>query len=199
MTVTITTKAPLIGEKTSSSLFGDAVVTDLNAIVAELAFIKPVFAQKPSDESVASSTVMQNDDALFVNGIANATYEVYMELSVTGAGSATLGDIQLQFTFPTSGSGQSLSLGYIGLTSAVAYGVSTTGQVNAVNFRNTASPSTSAPFGTPNINFGLIIATGTWVVGTVAGQLQLQWAQRVSTGTATTVRQGSLLRLMRLA
>jgi hypothetical protein len=199
MTVTITTQAPLPGEKVSASLFGDAVVTDLNALASQLGFITPVFAQKIADESVTSSTTPQNDDHLFCAGVAGAAYEVYVQLSVTGAGSATVGDVSIQFTFPTSGSGQSLALGYTGLTNSVAYGFNTAGSVNNVTFRNTTSPSNGASFGTPSTNFTPIFISGIWVVGTVAGTLQLQWAQRVSSGTATTARTGSLMRLMRLS
>jgi hypothetical protein len=155
------------------------------------------YAIKPADEARASTATPTNDADMLVAGVAGRTYAVTFMARTTGAGSATLGDITFQWTFPT-GAGATLALDYLGLTSGVAYGVSTTGNVNAISTINTTSASTAVPFGTPSTNFSTVIGTGLWVVGASSGNLQLQWSQRVSTGTATTLGKGSYILLTRM-
>lgn len=160
----------------------------------EFGVLLPISAVKSVDESVTSSTTLQDDDELFVTVQNGATYQLECVVGATGAGSATLGDIAIGWTFP----GGTLTHYAIGLTSAVAYGVSTTGQVNSVRFRDTTSPSSSYPFGTPSTNSGMI-RIGLLYQCTADGTLKMQWAQRVSTGTATTVKAGSHLVGRRIA
>lgn len=161
---------------------------------AEFAVLLGKTVIKSVDESLASNTTLQNDDELFVTVENGATYRGECVLGTTGAGSATLGDITIGWTFP----GGTLTHHAIGLTSAVAYGVSTTGQVNAVRFRSTTSPSSTYSFGTPSTNLGFVHIKFSYAC-TADGTLQLQWAQRVSTATATTVGAGSYLSLQRVA
>lgn len=159
------------------------------AVLLERTVIKSV------DESLPSSTTLQNDDELFLSVENGASYKGEAVLGASGAGSATLGDILIGWTFP----GGTLTHHAVGLLAGVAYGVSTGGSVNAVRFRDTSSPTASPySFGTPLTNFG-VVRIGLSYVCTADGTLRLQWAQRVSTATATTVGAGSYLSLRRVA
>lgn len=156
------------------------------------------FAIKPADLSRASVTAVSNDTDMVVTGVAGRTYLVTFMARVSGAGSATLGDITFQWSYPV-GAGSAFTMGYLGLATAVAYGVSTAGSINTITVTDTGSPSTSVAFGTPSTNFSTVTATGVWVVGATSGSLQLQWAQRVSTATATVLGKGSCILLTRMS
>lgn len=155
---------------------------------AEYGVLLPVSAVKTVSQNATSNTTLQDDAELFVAVQNGATYQLDCVVAATGAGSATLGDITIGWTFP----GGTLTHHAIGLASAVAYGVSTAGQVNSVRFRDTTSPSTSYSFGTPSTNYGTI-RIGLLYACTADGTLKMQWAQRVSTATSTTVGAGSYL------
>lgn len=178
---------------------GGAVSSTLvNSHAKAIQEVQPLYATKAADESRTSNVTLSDDADLFVIGAANATYEVTFMGRTTGAGSATLGDISVQWTYPT-GSGAQFSMAYMGLTFGVAYGVSTAGSVNAITVLGTTSPSAAVSFGTPSTNYSSLIGKGLWVVGQTAGVLRLQWAQRVSTGTSTKLGQGSFLALSRVS
>lgn len=164
----------------------------------DYSFITPLKAYKSAEELRTSTTTFSDDADLVIPGRANAVYSVTLSLRVTGAGSATLGDILLRFTFPT-GTGAALNIGYTGLQPGVAYGVATGGSVNAVDWYDTASPSTATSMGTVLTNYNKIIGVGTWWVGAINGNLRLQWAQRVSTATSTKLGIGSSLTGVRMA
>lgn len=148
----------------------------------------PLIATKDATESVTSSTTMQNDDELFVSVVANATYIVQMFLLHD---SATAGDIKIGFSSPTD--------------SVFAWGV------HGANTTNTSSAAVSSvnmtlQTTTATVSFGGGGSTGTaaFVAGTLttagtAGTFRFQWAQDVSSATASNVRQGSWLSLTRVA
>lgn len=148
---------------------------------------------KQSDESVISSTTLQNDNELFAALAANTTYHLDLTLLVTEA-TGTTADIKLAWTQP---SGCRLDAAAIGAH------VSWTGSgtIQEVEFNSwqgeTGSPTSSKNFGTINagINFGYQIK-GTVANGANAGTLQLQWAQVASVAENVTVRAGSSLLLI---
>lgn len=148
------------------------------------------YVTKGSDESVTSSTTLQNDDALAYTVAAAGTYAFEINLAVTSAADAA-GDVRIGFTFPTGtmhffgiGPDVSLASGNIGTghfgtalsatsgTTALAFGASTTAAAIRV--------------------YGQLIATAT-------GTLQLQWAQQSSSGSATTVKAGSFMIVRQVA
>lgn len=149
---------------------------------------------KTADESVPNSVALQNDDHLFLPVVNGAVYTFELVVYVTGAGSATAGDFTHAWTFP----GGTLYYGAQGLTNSVAYGVSTTGSVNALTFINNTSPSSAMSHGTPLTNITPIFGRGLYVC-TANGTLQLQWCQRAVSATPTTVKTGSHLLAHRIA
>lgn len=151
------------------------------------------FVLKTVNESVTSSTTLQNDDALVLAVAANCTYTFRVWIMATDATDAT-GDIKFGFTFPTaavchfSGKGPHSLMAVGG-----AFG---DGEYIA---RNTAtSGSTVATYGLSQSVIGIEL-TGLLIVGANAGNLQLQWAQNASDANATTVQAGSFMTLERVA
>lgn len=151
-----------------------------------LAFLFPVFARKPSDESVISSTSLQDDNHLVLAVEANTVYELTMNLKWDAA---TAGDLKWVLNGPA---GATLAATMVGLTGAAA--------------SNTDDHTVSIPLGTNQVQGGLGAGTdvgtlvhGLLVVAGTAGNLTLQWAQSASSGTATRVFTGSFLNLARRA
>lgn len=144
-----------------------------------------VFAIKTGDESVTSSTTLQNDDQLVLPVAANARYIMDGWFRYTGAASPA-GDLKMGWTLP---SGASMSWTNFGVnTSALtAYNVvvELTAGGRAVG-TNGATEMSCAPKG--------YIATSS-----TSGSLQLQWAQNSSSGTATVLKVGSYVRIVRVA
>lgn len=146
------------------------------------------YVRKAVDETITSSTSLQNDDELFLSVDANKTYEVFFVATYNGA---TAGDISWRVTGPASstltmpsigiqqagaGSGDDLTEAYNqALPVAQQYGALGTGILSPIYWH------------------GLIVVAGT------AGTIQFQWAQNTSSGTATTVKAGSFMILRRVA
>lgn len=148
--------------------------------------------RKASDESVTSSTVLQNDDVLLFPILAAEVWAWELHLFVTGIDT---GDIQAAFTIPT---GATMQWGGIGPSSALGAGAAA-GDGNFIS--ETASGQgrawgLSVVGGTAGI---YIVIHGTVVNGANAGNVQLQWAQNISSGTATIVKAGSYLIATRLS
>jgi hypothetical protein len=161
---------------------------------AELQFLVPLFVRKTSNQSVTSSTTLVNDSALVLPMLASVTYELTAQLFYIGNDT---GDIKVTFTQPT---GSTLSWGPIGASQAAVTGSATagTGEWWGTNVNTTASPTTSMPMGGSTSDLHMVIR-GIVVVSATAGNLQLQWAQNTSNGTATTVKAGSWMSLRRVA
>ena len=149
-------------------------------------FVPTTFVRKTADESVTSSTAVQDDDHLVLAVVANATYLFDLGLFYTGA---TAGDIQVGFTFPA---------GATILWSPNALRVAATATADTIK-RNAATSgaaeSGGAVTGSTQASFprGILRTAGT------AGNLQVQWAQNASDGTATTLLTDSWLLLRRVA
>lgn len=152
----------------------------------------PFGPTKQVDESVISSTTLQNDNELFASLAANTSYHIDLTLLVTEA-TGTTADIKLAWTQP---SGCRLDAAAIGAH------VSWNGTSGAVEVEfgswqgETSTTTSSKSFGTINagLNFGYQIK-GTVANGANAGTLQLQWAQVASVAENVTVRAGSSLLL----
>jgi len=151
--------------------------SDVNKFLAE-----NLVAIKSVDETVTSSAVLQNDDALVVALLANSVYWVDLLLVIDAGGTP---DIQIGFTGP---SGTTLALA----AHSIQTGGATDGDTKLVVVN---ALSTGFPFG--GLGAGVIsglLASGRVSVGGTPGNLQLQWAQNVSNATATIVKAGSVLR-----
>ena len=141
---------------------------------------------KSADESVTSSTTLQDDDHLTFAVEASGIYLVEYFLKVLSA-SATP-DLKLAFTAP---SGATFDWGP-DINSAnediwVPVGTGDT-PVAASNL------STEANFGLSANNTKLIHVKGILIVDTTAGNFTLRWAQSSSNGNATTIKKGSMVR-----
>lgn len=162
---------------------------------ALLPLFPPILALKPADESVTSSTTRQDDDHLFVPGVANAVYSIDVLVLYTGvAGTAgTESGLWIDWTFPT-GTGRALYHGDIGVAQGINNDTGTAHITNWVAYQSTTSPSVAIAHGTANVNIMFVRITATWVVGATAGNLRMRWSQTNSNVTPTTVKAGSRMR-----
>jgi hypothetical protein len=150
------------------------------------------YVRKTADESVTSSTTLQNDNELLLAVAANCTYVFRVWIMATDATDAN-GDIKFAFTFPTGAVCHFSGKGPHTLLASGAFG---DGEYIA---RNTAtSGSTVASYGLTTSVIGIEL-TGLLIVSSTAGNLQLQWAQNSSDANATTVQAGSFMTLERVA
>lgn len=149
-------------------------------------FVRGLFVVKTADESVTSSAALQNDDHLSLALATSTFYTVDGYLSCDGAVAA---DIQVGFTVP---SGATVNITVVGLSTSAASdpGVAWSGTVAASG----ESAGAMGLLGTGNRS-GMLIKGWVRTAGT-AGNLQLQWAQGTSNGTATTVALDSWLAAM---
>jgi len=142
------------------------------------------FVRKTADESVTSSTVLQNDDHLLATIGATGTYVFEVVIFVTSAANAA-GDISLDVTGPAG----TLSYGVSGLDITLASG--NTGTVNTLatsGLVNIGASTTATMF----LIKGVLVATAT-------GTLQFRWAQQTSNANATTVKANSHLTVTQVA
>lgn len=131
---------------------------------------------KTNDESVTSSTTLQDDDHLFFTGAPNTLYVVDFYIR---AEFNTLGQIKIAINAP--------SANFVSLNAAmIADGVVTAqGTANAL--------ATAVPLVITGATSGMVHAHVGILIGSTGGQVVLQWAQNTSNGTATTVKAGSYL------
>lgn len=143
---------------------------------------------KSTTETVTSSTTFQNDDELFLPGVANAQYHFTL-LLLHSAG--TTGKFKMQFAAPT---GATVSWGvhsaHINMTS------STTVADMSLPSRVLAD---AQQMGGGNLTGTTAFIEGVFTTSSTAGNLTLQWAQNVSDAAATQVRAGSVLKMKRVA
>lgn len=147
-------------------------------------FINTLFAQKTATESVTSSTTLQDDDHLFVAVEANAVYEIALILSYDAGGA---GDLKTSMTVPAGAS-------LVG----VASGINSPGTLITDDFVS-AWTGVMNPGGLGAGTTAAMSAQGLLTVAGTAGDVRLQWAQLVSSSTATRLFAGSYLLLRRVA
>lgn len=130
---------------------------------------------KASDESVTSSTTLQNDDDFTFTATANGIYLMELLLYVV---TATTPDFKFGWSVPGSGT--------------------VDGLVVQQNSATAVQPTTEAAATSPLISSGtdmyLLISAVYQADGTTFGAVNFQWAQNTSDGTAATVKTGSLMR-----
>ena len=141
---------------------------------------------KSADESVTSSTTLQDDDQLVFAIPASEVWYMDMMLIVDGNSTA---DFKAKFTVPAS-----CVMGWI-IRDHMAAGGSTSVRTIFTE-ANTALVEIDGSAGRayPYVRIEAYI-----VNSTNAGTIQLQWAQNTSNATATTVKKGSWLRARKLA
>jgi hypothetical protein len=166
-------------------------VANVNLIVAGsritaalLQSVAPMGVIKGADESVTSSTTLQNDNELFVPVIANATYLFDCYLDFEG-GTAGASDIQWQWTI---GAG---TLRYQAIYAQASSGLGLIAGVTYAGSANVAAGTNGAGSLRGLSMNGTLVTSG-------ASSLQLQWAQNTSSATATIVHAQSYLSLWRI-
>jgi hypothetical protein len=159
--------------------FHKVVVSDFDAL--------GTVAYKTATETVTSSTVLQNDDQLFLPVTTNARYILDGVLFYTGAASPA-GDLKLLFSGPAGATMKWTNRG-VNTSALTAYNVVSetlsAGSPRAVG-TNGATEMSAFPFGTVTTS-------------STSGNLQLQWAQNSSSATGTVLAAGSFIRLVRIA
>lgn len=143
---------------------------------------------KTATESVTSSVALQNDDQLFFAVAGNSRYTMEGFIIYDGA---TAGDLKVAFTYPAGATFEWSNRGNTGPAAGTSLTdfntVIQTNDARSINATPTPSP--------PGLHFAPI---GYLITSSTAGNLQMQWAQDTSSATATRVRSGSWLRLMKV-
>lgn len=139
---------------------------------------------KANNESVSGSDTLQNDDDLVFAIGASEVWSVEFRLIVSSASNTP--DIKTLITVP---SGATLAWGGTGLT------VGATLNEGSVRFvtRDTANAGTEIAFGVVTTVATDLCLRALVINGATPGNVQLQWAQNTSNGTATVVNAGSYL------
>lgn len=146
-----------------------------------------LYVRKTADQSVTSSTSLVDDNQLLLSVAANAVYELRMLIIYTAA---SAGDLNMTFTGPASAT-LDWNVGGLSGTSGTSpdgvtwWGANTIGGNDSVNGGG-ATNMAARPY-------GILITAGT------AGTFKFRWAQAASSGTATTVKTGSVMILQRVA
>lgn len=133
--------------------------------------------RKTADESVSSSTTLQNDDVLKIALAASDAVEFSAVMFVSSTSSTP--DFKMTFTVP-SGASVRWHAEYF----------------DGANYQGSSvitGSGTTIPFQVAANVVGMVKLTGIVVNGSNAGDLQLQWAQNTSNGTSVTVQQRSFL------
>jgi hypothetical protein len=147
--------------------------------------------RKTADESIASSTVLQDDDHLTFAIAANEEWVAEYYISVGSALSTT--SLKIAIATPS------------GATQLLTVALETSDTTASVNGRSDFTNSS----GTDALNAGPSAFTpaqscsaraGLWVLnGATPGNVTLQWAQQTSSVTALTFRKGSYMKATRIA
>jgi hypothetical protein len=149
--------------------------------------VQQTWVVKSADESVTSTTTVQNDDHLVLPVLASTRYWLEAFLIYDGA---VGGDIKLGWSFP-SGATMRWYGGGMADSATVDNNAATNQFCSAIN--------QTMPFGCfATANPDAVHIRGNLLVASTAGNMQLQWAQLTSSGTATKIYAESLLRLTRL-
>jgi hypothetical protein len=147
------------------------------------AFCAPVEVIKAADQSVTSSTVLVNDTALVLPVVASATYDFSCYLDYEGG---TLGASDLKFQWTVPSGTLRFWMGFVNTAGTNSAGQTFTDTSVVGIGTNGAASLRGAQM------------EGSLVVGSTGGSLQLQWAQNMSSATATIVHAQSRVRLWRI-
>lgn len=171
--------APTVGS--SNGTWG----TELNVA---LALLNSEFKRKTANESVNTSTALQDDNDLVVPVVASGVYLLRWDLKIDGA---VAGDFKYAFTGPASATMTWNSTGHaVGATAAT----------DALGNQDATAIGTNITHGTIASGTSTHVSgNGILVVSATAGNLTLQWAQGTSSGTDTKVLIGSWLYSQRMA
>jgi Concanavalin A-like lectin/glucanases superfamily len=135
--------------------------------------------RKRANESVTSSTALQDDNALSLALEPSTDYIV--DAFVVATTTSKKPDLKLAFTAP---SGSDLLLGYLANTGAAVTGGGILESSGSESDKVLLSPTEST----------VVHVVGTITTGANSGAFTLQWAQNASDSAGVTVRKGSYLK-----
>lgn len=162
----------------------------INAHVSDNLTALNGFVRKTADESVTSSTTLQNDNHLFLTIPAAGTYEIEARLRISSAASSA-GDFGVGATFPTG----TMIMSVDGLDTSI--GAVSNGVITRRSEAITSGVDPGLDIGCSSVP---TLANVTFFfIATASGTFQLQWAQSASNANATTVLTNSYLRMVQLA
>ena len=150
--------------------------TVLESLITE---VRDPIAYKTADETIASSTTLQNDDELFVTVAANAAYRLQHDFVFN---SGTTPDIKFTYSLPSGGAGK--VIGWAHNTSNVIF---------------TFNGLATATYSLSGIAAVAFVRVSGYITTSSAGTVQVQWAQNTSDPGSTTVLAGSSLQLTRVS
>jgi hypothetical protein len=161
---------------------------DVTSLVADLALKEPgspviwTTVVKGSDQSVASSTAVANDSALFFATVNGAVYELEMVLVYGSPAGGGTPDLKISFGEDATDRGAVQGTGFSSTST-----ISTAGVL--------ANTGTTSVWGTDTANRGLLVR-GAFVGA--GGTFHVLWAQNTSGVNPTIMRAGSLVRYRRI-
>lgn len=165
--------------------FTGGIIADVAGPELNRYLIQSAHVIKASNQSITSSTTLQNDSQLLLQVSANTDYWMMALLLYQGA---TAGDLKIGFSGP---SGATLNYVTDGL------GVSATGnadQISRAMFTIGSGPSIGAIDAADSV----AIPKGLLRIGSSGGTFRFRFAQVTSNATSTTIKSGSMLMIRRL-
>lgn len=165
---------------------GQPIVAGSRILSAAIAAIAPLCVIKAADQTIASQTTPQNDNALLLSlPVASATYIFVCVLDYEGD---TQGSSDIKWTWAVpSGTTMRYTASYI----------TTAGAQIATNLLTGGSTQAAGTNGSGQLRGALMI--GSIVMSTTTGTLQFKWAQNTSDATGTIVHAQSLLAAWRIS
>lgn len=161
----------------------------------------PQTVRKTADTARTATTSRTADPHLAFDAVANGVYIFTGYLKVDGDNA---GDISLQLTVPSGAAGEMLTWGagnnVIGSTAAPALQSNVSDARGYMIRTETMDVNAARTFGLlgAGTSMGLIVK-GTVRMSTTAGTVSIDWAQAVSSATATTIYTDSWLEFQRIA
>lgn len=135
--------------------------------------------RKSADESVTSSTTLQDDDELFFAVTASSIWVANFYLAHEAA---TAGDIKYEVTVPSGATGFIQIIGMDPTTVASIRALASTAPIGGLAIGGLGAGT-----------LGCSLVSVSVSVSATPGDVKLQFAQQSSSGTATTIKAGSFL------
>jgi len=148
-------------------------------------------ARKPGDQGLVNA-VLTDVTGMSLPVIASGVYDLHCRIIATGD---DVNGVATAWTHPALAT---LADGQHSVRHIASGGASTAGDLDGRGLALAASPSTTLNHAVPDTNLVMVLLEGTLIVGANAGTLQLRASKVVATsGTDSTIKAGSMLRLIR--
>jgi hypothetical protein len=164
------------------------VYAGMRATADLLSSMLPLHAAKASSTSRASTTTISADPDLQLPVEANAQYLIHFYFRISGVAAA---DMDIQFTTPAGCTGSYSVTGRLAPASAADTDARTSVRLSFNVETQYPTPSTAIA----QVSHG----AGRLITGAAAGTFSIDWAQTVSSTTASVMESDSWLMLKRIA